>query len=161
MWLLNLTKIHNCVTFVNVTRAWGLTPFSCSTQLGMKFIMLMNVKMPTTTVGILTFISMINTTSESLKARKVFTIHQLSFYKQLKFHAHLSWAWKSINLKARRTKYVLLCNGSIGHQQPTFKWLSVRMSTYEPLNFSVKANCCTLTCNLTEMKTSGVFPLQI
>ena len=33
--------------------------FSCSTQLSMKFIMLINVKMPTT-VGMLTFISMIN-----------------------------------------------------------------------------------------------------
>ena len=38
-------------------------------QACMKFIMLINVKMPTI-VGILTFISMIKTTSESLKARK-------------------------------------------------------------------------------------------
>ena len=37
--------------------------FSCSTQLSMKFIMLIHVKMPTI-VGILTFISMINTMSE-------------------------------------------------------------------------------------------------
>ena len=36
---------------------------SCSTQLSMKFIMLINAKMPTS-VGILTFKSMINTTSE-------------------------------------------------------------------------------------------------
>ena len=43
----------------------------CSTQLSMKLIKLMNVKMPTI-VGILTFISMINTTYESLKARKVY-----------------------------------------------------------------------------------------
>ena len=40
-----------------------------STQLSMKYIMLINVKMPTI-VGILTFISMIYTTSESLKERK-------------------------------------------------------------------------------------------
>ena len=40
--------------------------FSCSSQLSM-FIMLINVKMPTN-VDILTFISMINTTSKSLKA---------------------------------------------------------------------------------------------
>ena len=33
--------------------------FSCLTQLSMKFIMLINVKMPTI-VGLLTFISMIN-----------------------------------------------------------------------------------------------------
>ena len=39
--------------------------FSCSTQLSSKFILLINVKMPTI-VGILTFISMINTTSERL-----------------------------------------------------------------------------------------------
>ena len=35
---------------------------SCPTQLSTKFILLINVKMPTI-VGILTFISMINTTS--------------------------------------------------------------------------------------------------
>ena len=40
--------------------------FSCSTQLSMKFILLINVKLPTI-AGILTFISMINTTSERLK----------------------------------------------------------------------------------------------
>ena len=42
--------------------------FSCSTQLSTKSILLINVKMPTI-VGILTFISMINTTSERLTAR--------------------------------------------------------------------------------------------
>ena len=40
--------------------------FSYSTQLSTKFILLINVKMPTI-VGILTFISMISTTSEILK----------------------------------------------------------------------------------------------
>ena len=43
--------------------------FSCSTQLSMKFILLINKP---TIVGILTFISMINTTSERLKARECF-----------------------------------------------------------------------------------------
>ena len=37
--------------------------FSYLTQLSTKFILLINIKMPTI-VGILTFISMINTTSE-------------------------------------------------------------------------------------------------
>ena len=37
--------------------------FAYSSQLSMKLVMLINVKMPTI-VGILTFISMINTTSE-------------------------------------------------------------------------------------------------
>ena len=59
--------------FLNDTKFYGsyitgpevIKLFSCSTQLSTKFIMLMNVKMPTI-VGILTFISMINTTSERL-----------------------------------------------------------------------------------------------
>ena len=52
-------------------------------------IMLINVKMPLI-VGILTFISMLNATSESLKARKVSILQQFSFYEQLKFHVQLS-----------------------------------------------------------------------
>ena len=62
--------------------------FSCSTQLSMKFTMLINVKMPTI-VGILTFVSMINATYESLKARKVLIFQHFSFYEKLKFHAQL------------------------------------------------------------------------
>ena len=55
----------------------------------MKFIMLINVEMPTI-VGILTFMSMINKTSEkSFKARKVFILQYFSFYEQLKFQAQL------------------------------------------------------------------------
>ena len=42
----------------------------CHAQLSMTYIMLINVKIPTI-VDIFTFISMINTTSESLKAGKV------------------------------------------------------------------------------------------
>ena len=61
--------------------------FSCSTQLSMKFIMLINVKIQTI-FEILTFMSMINTTSKSLKARNVFFQH-FSFYEQLKCHALL------------------------------------------------------------------------
>ena len=44
---------------------------SFSDQLSTKFIMLINVKMPTF-VGMSTFISMLNATSERLKVRKVF-----------------------------------------------------------------------------------------
>ena len=47
-------------------RPRGYELFSCSTQLSTKFILLINVKMPTI-VGILTFISKINTASEKLK----------------------------------------------------------------------------------------------
>ena len=63
--------------------------FPCSTQLSTKFIQLINVKRPTI-VGILTFISMINTTSERLKAKNFFICWYFSFYEQLKFHAQLS-----------------------------------------------------------------------
>ena len=64
----------------------------------MKLTLLINVLRPifvgilsfviikmSTFVGILTLISMINTTSESLRARKVFIFHE-----SLKFHAQLN-----------------------------------------------------------------------
>ena len=54
----------------NVPKVETFTPgpeviklFPCSTRLSWKFILLLNVKMPTI-IGILTFVSMINTTSE-------------------------------------------------------------------------------------------------
>ena len=63
--------------------------FSCSTQLSTKFILLINVKMPTI-VGILTFISRINTISKSLNARKISVFQHFGFYEQLKFYAQTS-----------------------------------------------------------------------
>ena len=42
--------------------------FPCTTQLSTKFILLINAKMPII-VGILTLISMINTTSERLESK--------------------------------------------------------------------------------------------
>ena len=60
--------------------------FSYSTQLAMKFILLINV----TIVGILTCISMINTISEKQKARNFFICQYFSFYEQLKYCAQLS-----------------------------------------------------------------------
>ena len=48
-----------------------------------------HVKMPTI-AGILTFISMIYTPSESLKAKNVFNCQHFSVYEPLKFHAELS-----------------------------------------------------------------------
>ena len=62
--------------------------FSMPNQHSSKFIMLINVNMPTV-VGILAFISMINTTSERLKARHFFICGYFSFYEQLKFRAQL------------------------------------------------------------------------
>ena len=58
-------------------------------QLSIKFFLLINVILPTF-VGILTFISMINTTSERFKARNSLFCWYFSFYEQLKFHAQLS-----------------------------------------------------------------------
>ena len=55
-----------------------------SSQLSTKFILLINVKMPTI-VGISTFINMINTTSDRLKAKNLFSCQYFSFYEQLKF----------------------------------------------------------------------------
>ena len=52
--------------------------FSCSTQLSMKFQLLINVKMPTI-VGILTVIRMINTTYERLKAKHSLLVGILVF----------------------------------------------------------------------------------
>ena len=59
--------------------------------LSTKFILLINVKMPTI-VCILTFISMINAFSERLKARNFFIFSVFEFFKQLKFFALLSLA---------------------------------------------------------------------
>ena len=67
---------------------WGYKTFLCSTQLNMK-ILLIGVKMPTI-VGIITFISRINTSYESFKARNTYLFQHFSFYEQLKFYAQLS-----------------------------------------------------------------------
>ena len=53
--------------------------FSCSSQLSTKFILLINVKIPTI-VGILISISMMNTISERLRARNFFVCQYFSFY---------------------------------------------------------------------------------
>ena len=59
------------------------------TPLSKKFILLISVEMPTI-VGILTFISMINTTYERLKAINFFVCWYFIFFEQLKFRAQLS-----------------------------------------------------------------------
>ena len=69
-------QIADAVSSHQAPRLFKLFP--CSTQLSMKFILLINVKMPTI-VGILTFMSMINTTSEGLKARNFFICRYFSF----------------------------------------------------------------------------------
>ena len=67
---------------INYTRSQG---YKKKIMLNSTIIMLINVKMPTN-IGILTFISRINTISESLKARKVFIFQHFGFYELLKFY---------------------------------------------------------------------------
>ena len=61
----------------------------------MKFILLINVKMPTI-VGILTLISMINPMSERLKARNFFICRYFNVYEQLKFSCSVELSMKNV-----------------------------------------------------------------
>ena len=63
--IFTLTKQFDCARVTStILQASGPKTFSCFTQLNIKFIMLINVKMPITIVGILAFISLVNTTPE-------------------------------------------------------------------------------------------------
>ena len=61
---------------------------SCSTQLSMKFFLLINVKMPTV-VGILTFMSRKNTIIGSYEPEKKLNFLIFYTYEHLKFYAQL------------------------------------------------------------------------
>ena len=63
--------------------------FSCSTQLRLKYILLINVKMPTI-VGILTFMSRINYSFLGLEPEFSNNFDNFNIDEQLKFHALLS-----------------------------------------------------------------------
>ena len=63
--------------------------FSCSAQLRLKFILLINVKMPTI-VGILTFISRINYMLWSPKPEISIYFGYFSIHEQFKFQAQLN-----------------------------------------------------------------------
>ena len=67
--------------------------FSCSTQLSMKFFLLINVKMPTI-VGILTFMSRKNSLLHLSEPEERWISWYFYTYEHLKFHAQLSWVWK-------------------------------------------------------------------
>ena len=73
----------------------GIKLFSHLTLLGTKFILLINVKI-LTNVGILTFISMMNTTSESFKAIKICSLQHFSFYEQLKILCSVELSMKKV-----------------------------------------------------------------
>ena len=63
--------------------------FSCSAHLRLKFILLINVKMPTT-VGILTFTSRINYWLRHSKFQCIWAILIHCIYEHFKFYAQLS-----------------------------------------------------------------------
>ena len=73
MWIISLYRMYTGPEVIKL--------FSCSTQLTMKFFMLINVKMPTI-VSILTCISMINTISDRNEAKNIFVYRYCSFYEQ-------------------------------------------------------------------------------
>ena len=55
---------------------------------------------------------MINTASESFKARKIVIFRHFTFYEQLKFHAQLSGARKkfyNLGTRCESSKFKLLC----------------------------------------------------
>ena len=68
--------------------------FSCSTQLSMKFFLLINVKMPTI-VGILTFMSGKNSILGLSEPKNSWISWYLYTYEHLISHAQLSWASKT------------------------------------------------------------------
>ena len=78
---------------------------SYSTPLSTKFNLLINVKLPTIVV-ILTFISMINTTSERPKARNFLICLYFSFYEQFSCTVELSMK-KVYNIRSW-CKYIML-----------------------------------------------------
>ena len=70
--------------------------FSCSTQMGLKLIKLINVKMPTI-VGIFTLMSRINTTCVYLKQENVVVFQFFIFWKRMKFYAQRRCACKKFS----------------------------------------------------------------
>ena len=64
-------EINTCINepTAKTATSQGYKTFSCSTQMNMKLTLRINVKMPAS-VGIFTFIIMVDTESESFKARK-------------------------------------------------------------------------------------------
>ena len=119
-WIIVNINVYHCSTvhcppldvYSKCEKRWSnpevIKHFSCLAQLRMKFILL-------TIVGILTFISRINTISDHSKAGNLdnfqhfisrintisdhskarnLVLKHFNFYKQWKFHAKMSWASK-------------------------------------------------------------------
>ena len=75
-----------CFSYAEKSGPKGYKTFSCSSQLSINFILLINVKIPTN-VGILTFISMMNT-SECLKQE---IMRMRSLYKGTSLFYCIMW----------------------------------------------------------------------
>ena len=75
------------VKICELTVFWSPGYKTCSTQLRLKFILLINVKMPTV-VGILKFMSRINVLI--LQPEFFINFEYFNIYERLKFHAQLS-----------------------------------------------------------------------
>ena len=128
--------------------------FSYSTQLSTKFILPINVKMPTI-VGILTFIGMTNTTSKRLKARNFFIFRYFSFYEQLKFRGKWSLAWKKLyNLRARTVKLDILFSCTPDKDIWDLPWGRKSYLTYAILP-RTSSNVIMWNCILAYSGTSG------
>ena len=87
-----------CFFFHAQLRTWGYRTFSCSTQLSTKFILLINVKMPT------------SFTAESFTARKkillFFTILPCKSNWNFMLCRELSWTWKKVYNHGTRVIWV-------------------------------------------------------
>ena len=67
--------------------------FSCSTQLSMKFVLFINLKILTKVLNF--FHAQLSwASSAELSMKKVLFFWYFYLYDQVKFHAELSWAWK-------------------------------------------------------------------
>ena len=75
--------------YQNLSDTWARGYKTFSSQLKLKYILLINVKMPTT-VGILTFISRINLLFLSFEPEFFQIFDYFSINQQMKFHAQLS-----------------------------------------------------------------------
>ena len=69
--------------------------FSCLTQLSMTFSLLINMKMPTD-IGIFIFTSTENFAMSYTEQENNSTSQFFAVYKQVKFYAQLSLAWKKV-----------------------------------------------------------------
>ena len=101
---LPLTKLVFVAKQADFRSTWSQTPntgpeviqlFPCSTQLSTKFILLINVKMPTIVV-ILAFINMINTTYERLRARNFSTFQGFSVLWQVESSCSVELSVKKV-----------------------------------------------------------------